>query len=83
VSLLNFGDGSSRWSGTMDNERAGRRVLHEDEAIRRGQLLEFITQQEQRGLSKGNMASTQAETARSHTKVRTMPPTSSSGLRKS
>ena len=67
----------------MGNKRAGRRILDEDEAIRRGQLLEFIAQQKQRVLRKGNTATTQAKTALSHTKVRTVRPVSSKGLRKS
>jgi hypothetical protein len=67
----------------MGNDRTGRRVLDEDKAIRRGRLLDFIAQQKQRGLTKGNMASTQAKTALSHTKVRMVRSTSSKGLRKS
>jgi hypothetical protein len=67
----------------MGNEKAGLKVLDESKAIRRGRLLEFIAQQRQRGLTKGNMASMQAKTALSHTKVRMVRPTSSKGLRKS
>ena len=50
----------------MSKERTGQRVLHEAEAIRRGQLLEFIAQQKQR--SPSNI--TQPRTALSHTRVR-------------
>ena len=50
----------------MSKERTGQRVLHEAEAIRRGQLLEFLAQQKQR--SPSNI--TQPRTALSHTKVR-------------
>jgi hypothetical protein len=67
----------------MRNERVGRRVLHEGEAIRRGQLLEFIAQQKKRRPSKGNAAMTQAKTALSHSKIRTVRRSSSNGLRKS
>jgi hypothetical protein len=65
----------------MRKERAGPRLLREDEAIRRGRLLEFIVQQKQRGPSKGNI--TRAKTALSRTKVRTVRPTLSKSLHKS
>ena len=66
----------------MDNERVGRRALHQDEAIRRGQLLEFIAQQEQRGPTKRN-APIRTKSPRSHTKVRPKRSESSQGVRKS
>ena len=47
----------------MGNERAHWRILDEDVAICRGQLLEFIAQQKKRGLSKGNAAIRQTKTA--------------------
>jgi hypothetical protein len=67
----------------MGNERTGQRVLHEADAIRRGQLLEFIVQQKRHSPSKGNI--TQPKTAPPHAKVRMVRvrPTSSKGLHKS
>jgi hypothetical protein len=65
----------------MDNERAGRSASHQDEAIRRGQLLEFIAEQKQRGLRKRN-APIRTKIARSQTKVRTARSESSKGVRK-
>jgi len=67
----------------MGNGRARWRILDEDAAICRGQLLEFIAQQKKRGLSKGNAAIRQTKTALSDAKTRTVRPTSSKGLRKS
>ena len=67
----------------MDNERVGRRILDEGEAIWRGQLLEFTAKQEKRGLRKDNAAITQAKTALSQTKIRALRPTSSKGQHKS
>jgi len=61
----------------MGNERTGRKVLHLGQAIRQGQLLEFIAQQKQRALGKGTI--TQAKAALSRSKARTVRPTSSKG----
>jgi hypothetical protein len=74
VSLLNSGDGSCHCSDAMGS--GGRRILDEGEALRRGQLLEFIAQRKQRCLRKGNAAITQAKIARSDAKIRTVRPKS-------